>query len=83
MQTRTLFTAGAGNPHTRGSGWAGAGSGGWGGSAAKLTGLSKGSVANVSQRAVLDEVMLDEHVGRLPRRELELVPGGIDVVLGR
>jgi mRNA interferase MazF len=50
---------------------------------AKLTGLPKDSVANVSQLVVLDKVMLDEHVGRLPRRKLELVLSGIDVVLGR
>lgn len=50
---------------------------------AKVTGLPKDSVANVSQIVVVDKTMLDEHVGRLPRRKLELVLSGIDVVLGR
>jgi mRNA interferase MazF len=50
---------------------------------AKLTGLPKESVANVSQIVVVDKTQLEEHVGRLPRRKLELVLNGIDVVLGR
>lgn len=50
---------------------------------AKSTRLPKDSVANVSQLVVVDKVMLTEHVGRLPRRKLELVLSGIDVVLGR
>lgn len=50
---------------------------------AKVTGLPRDSVANVSQLVVVDKVQLTEHVGRLPRRKLELVLTGIDVVLGR
>jgi len=50
---------------------------------AKVTGLDKDSVANVSQLVVVDKLQLTEHVGRLPRRKLELVLSGIDVVLGR
>jgi mRNA interferase MazF len=50
---------------------------------AKLTGLPKESVANASQIVVVDKTQLEEHVGRLPRRKLELVLNGIDVVLGR
>jgi mRNA interferase MazF len=50
---------------------------------AKVTGLPKDSVANVSQLVVVDKAQLTEHVGRLPRRKLELVLDGIDVVLGR
>lgn len=50
---------------------------------AKVTGLPKDSVANVSQLVVVDKVQLTEHVGRLPRRKLDLVLNGIDVVLGR
>jgi mRNA interferase MazF len=50
---------------------------------AKVTGLAKDSVANVSQLVVVDKQQLAEHVGRLPRRKLELVLNGIDVVLGR
>lgn len=50
---------------------------------AKLTGLPKDSVANASQIVVVDRAQLEELVGRLPRRKLELVLTGIDVVLGR
>lgn len=50
---------------------------------AKVTGLPKDSVANVSQLVTLDKVMLDERVSKLPRRKLSLVLGGIDVMLGR
>jgi mRNA interferase MazF len=50
---------------------------------AKVTGLPKDSVANVSQIVVLDKLQLEAHVGRLPRSKLALVLNGIDVVLGR
>lgn len=50
---------------------------------AKVTGLPKDSVANVSQIVTLDRDLLEERVGRLPRRKLMLVLSGIDVVLGR
>jgi mRNA interferase MazF len=50
---------------------------------AKLTGLPRDSVANVSQLVVVDKAQLTEHSGRLPKRKLELVLTGIDVVLGR
>lgn len=50
---------------------------------AATTGLPKDSVANVSQIATLDKAELTEHVGKLPRRTLDLVLSGIDVVLGR
>lgn len=50
---------------------------------AATTGLSKDSVANVSQLVALDRAVLDERVGRLSDRELGLVFAGIDVVLGR
>lgn len=50
---------------------------------AKVSGLPKDSVANVSQVVVVDKVQLEEHVGRLPARKLALVLSGIDVVLGR
>ena len=49
----------------------------------KETGLSKASVANVSQLVTLDRSELTERVGRLPRAKLELVLSGVDVVLGR
>lgn len=50
---------------------------------AKASGLPKDSVANVSQIVALDRTLLNERVGRLSRKHLELVLGGIDVVLGR
>jgi mRNA interferase MazF len=50
---------------------------------ADLTGLSKDSVANVSQPVTLDRRVLFEPVGKLPVAKLELVLAGIDVVLGR
>ncbi|MPZ91268.1 MAG: type II toxin-antitoxin system PemK/MazF family toxin [Actinobacteria bacterium] len=50
---------------------------------ARRTGLPKDSVANVSQIVAIDRSVLSEHVGRVPRTQLELILGGIDVVLGR
>jgi len=50
---------------------------------AKMTGLAKDSVANVSQLVTLDRASLTEGVGKLSRAKLELVLFGIDVVLGR
>lgn len=50
---------------------------------ARLTGLPKESVANVSQIVTLDRSLLTERVGRLPRAKVELILAGIDVVLGR
>jgi len=46
-------------------------------------GLSKDSVANVSQIVTLDKTLLTERVGRLSVGKLELILTGIDVVLGR
>ena len=50
---------------------------------ARLTGLPKDSVANVSQLVTLDREALSERVGVLPTKKLELVLLGIDIVLGR
>jgi mRNA interferase MazF len=50
---------------------------------ARLTGLPKDSVANVTQIVTLDRGSLTDRVGRLPDTKLELVLFGIDVVLGR
>jgi mRNA interferase MazF len=50
---------------------------------ARLTGLSQDSVANVSQIVTLDQELLTELVGKLPRAKIELLFSGIDVVLGR
>lgn len=48
-----------------------------------LTGLSKDSVANVSQPVTLDRAVLIDRVGKLPNAKLELILYGLDVVLGR
>ena len=50
---------------------------------ANLTGLPKDSVANVSLIVALDKDQLTERSGKLPRRRLEAILNGIDVVLGR
>ncbi len=50
---------------------------------ARVTGLPKPSVANVSQLVTLDRSALTDRVGRLSASNLELVLAGIDVVLGR
>ena len=50
---------------------------------ARVTGLPRDSVANVSQIVALDRSQLTERCGRLSKRQLELVLNGIDVILGR
>jgi mRNA interferase MazF len=50
---------------------------------ARSTGLSKDSVANVSLIVSLDREVLTERVGRVSRRQLDLVFAGLDLVLGR
>ncbi len=50
---------------------------------ARVTGLPKDSVANVSQIISLDKSLLTERAGKLPRAKLELLFSGIDLVLGR
>ncbi len=47
------------------------------------TGLDRDSVANVSLLVAVDKAQLDERAGQVPRRTLERVLAGIDVVLGR
>jgi mRNA interferase MazF len=49
---------------------------------ARLTGLRKESVANVSQIVAIDKEFLTMRAGKLPRRKLELLLAGIGVVLG-
>lgn len=49
----------------------------------KTSGLPKDSVANVSQIIALDRAALTEKVARLPRRTVEMILSGIDIVLGR
>lgn len=50
---------------------------------ARATGLSRDSVANVSLIVAVDKRQLTESVGKLARRDLELVLTGIDTILGR
>lgn len=50
---------------------------------ARLTGLPKASVANVSLILSFDKELLTERTGKIPEDKLELVLSGIDVVLGR
>lgn len=50
---------------------------------ARTTGLPKDSVANASQIVTLDRELLTEEVGKLPKRQLELILSGIDIILGR
>ncbi len=50
---------------------------------ARVTGLSKDSVANVSQLVTVDRDELTDRVGGLSASSLELVLAGIDIVLGR
>lgn len=49
----------------------------------QATGLTKDSVANVSQIVTLDRMLLTERVGKLSRQKLGLILSGLDVVLGR
>lgn len=51
--------------------------------AAARTGLPKDSVANVSQIVSIDREVLSDRVGRLTTNDLQLVLGGIDLLLGR
>lgn len=46
-------------------------------------GLSKESVANVSQVIAVDKAILTERSGKLSRTKLEAILSGIDIVLGR
>ena len=50
---------------------------------ARATGLPKDSVANASQIITLDRELLTAEVGKLSKRQLELILTGIDIVLGR
>jgi mRNA interferase MazF len=50
---------------------------------ARVAGLPRDSVANVSQIVAVDRVLLTEQVGRLPVHLLERILEGIDIVLDR
>jgi mRNA interferase MazF len=48
-----------------------------------MTGLPRDSVANVTQIVSIDKTQLEERVGHLTTREINIVLSGIDVMLGR
>jgi mRNA interferase MazF len=50
---------------------------------AKMTGLPKDSVANVSQIIAIDKATLTERAGKLSEAKVTLILRGIDVILGR
>ena len=50
---------------------------------ARVTGLPRDSVANVSQIVTVHKSTLTERVGKLSAPKLKLVLAGIDIVLGR
>jgi mRNA interferase MazF len=50
---------------------------------ARVTGLPKESVANVSQIITIDKDLLKGRVGKLPPLKLQLLLSGIDIVLGK
>lgn len=49
----------------------------------RTTGLPKDSVANASQIITLDRELLREEVGKVSKRQLDLILSGIDIILGR
>jgi mRNA interferase MazF len=49
---------------------------------ARLSGLAKDSVANVSQIVSVDKSVLTDRVGKLPPAKLQLILSGIGIVLG-
>ena len=51
--------------------------------AKRATGLTKDSVANVSQIVTLDRSALSERVGKVSRPKLDLILTGIDILLDR
>ncbi len=50
---------------------------------ARLTGLPRDSVGNVSQIVSVDKDLLTVRVGKLPKAKLGLLLSGIDIVLGK
>lgn len=50
---------------------------------AASTGLPQDSVANAALVVALDKQQLTEPIGHLPTRLLEMILGGIEIVLGR
>jgi mRNA interferase MazF len=47
------------------------------------TGLTKDSVANVSQIVTIDKSLLTEQAGKIPESKIDLILRGIDIILGR
>jgi len=47
------------------------------------TGLDRDSVANVSQLVTIDKRQLTERVGSIPKRQMEAIFSGIDLIMGR
>jgi len=50
---------------------------------ARHTGLDRDSVANVSQLVTIDKRQLIERVGKVPKKQLEGIFSGIDLIMGR
>jgi len=50
---------------------------------ARVTGLPKNSVANVSQIVTIDKRLLTDRAGKLPAAKLDLIFSGVEVVLAR
>jgi mRNA interferase MazF len=50
---------------------------------ARMTGLPRDSVANVSQIVTVDRAVLRDRVGRLTAAKVDLVLSGVEVLLGR
>jgi mRNA interferase MazF len=50
---------------------------------AKQTGLDRDSVANVSQLVTIDKRQLTDRVGKIPKRQMEAIFSGIDLIMGQ
>jgi len=50
---------------------------------AKQTGLDRDSVANVSQLVTIDKRQLIDRAGKLPRKQMESIFSGVDLIMGR
>ena len=50
---------------------------------ARMTGLPKDSVTNVSQVVALDRTLLEERVSRVSRARIDLLLAGLDIIVGR
>ena len=50
---------------------------------AKQTGLDRDCVANVSQLVTIDKRQLTDRVGKIPKRQMEAIFSGIDLIMGR